>query len=161
MADEEVVDRENLKSELAAAQKQSQEHLDGWKRAKADYLNYKKEMEKYQGEMIQFANTALIAQLLPIYDHYKMAWQHVPAGQQKTDWVVGFDHINKQFAEFLKNLGIEEIKTVGEKFNPEWHEAVAHEENDDFETDVIFEEVKPGYTLQGRVIYPAKVKVAK
>jgi len=150
-----------LQEQLEIVQKKSDEHLEGWKRAKADYLNLKKDNEKYQAEMIQFANAALIAQLLPIFDHYKLAWQHVPADFQKTDWVVGFEHIKKQFTDFFKNLGIEEIKTVGEKFNPEFHEAVAHEEKDGFETDTIFAEVKPGYLLQGKVIYPARVKVAK
>jgi molecular chaperone GrpE len=67
----------------------------------------------------------------------------------------------KPIEDFLKQLGIEEIKTVGEKFNPEFHEAASHEEKEGFETDTIFEEVKAGYTLHGKVIYPAKVKVAK
>ena len=61
----------------------------------------------------------------------------------------------------MKNLGIEEIKTAGEKFNPEFHEAIAHEEKEGYKTDIIFAEVKPGYTLHGKVISPAKVKVAK
>ncbi|MFA6322643.1 MAG: nucleotide exchange factor GrpE [Candidatus Buchananbacteria bacterium] len=152
---------EELKAELVLAQKKVEEHLDGWKRAKADYLNYKKDTEKYQAEMIQYANAALIAQLLPIYDNFKLAWQHVPAEQQKSDWVTGFGHIKNQFSDFLKNLGIQEIKTVGEKFNPEIHEAVASEEKDGYDADVVFEEVKSGYSLHEKVIYPAKVKVTK
>jgi len=154
-------EEKDLQQELTLLQHKAEEYLDGWKRAKADYLNLKKDSEKYQAEMIQYANAALISQLLPIFDHYKLAWQHVPTEQQKTDWVVGFDLVRKQFVEFFKNLGIEEIKTVGEKFNPEFHDAVAHEDKKDTETDVIFEEVKSGYTLHGKVIYPAKVKVAK
>jgi len=152
---------ENLKNELEIARQKSEEHLDGWKRAKADYLNLKKETEKYQLEMMQFANAALISQLLPIFDHYKLAIRHIPEDQKKVDWVVGFIHIKKQLDDFLKNLGIEEIKTVGEKFDPQNHEAVAHEKTADFETDVIFEEVKSGYLLHGKVVVPAQVKVAK
>ncbi|MFA6215263.1 MAG: nucleotide exchange factor GrpE [Patescibacteria group bacterium] len=155
------VNIDELKSELELAQKKSDEHLEGWQRAKADYLNLKKDTEKRQVELIQFANAALIAELLPIFDHFKLALKHVPDDQKDSDWVIGFFHIKKQFDDFLKNLGIEEIKTVGEKFDPEFHEAVVHEENQDFETDVIFEEVKSGYTLHGKVIMPAKVKVAK
>ncbi len=152
---------EELKQQLELAQRKEQEHLDGWKRAKADYLNFKKDTEKRQVEIIQFANAALIAELLPIFDHFKLALQHVPKDQKDTDWVVGFFHIKKQFEDFLKQLGIKEIKTVGEKFNPEFHEAVSHEEKEGFETNVIFEEVKAGYTLHGKVIHPAKVKVTK
>lgn len=152
---------EELTQQLELAQKKEQEHLDGWKRAKADYLNLKKETEKRQQEFIQFANAALVAELLPVFDHFKLALQHVPAEQKKAEWVIGFFHIKKQFEDFLKQLDIEEIKTVGEKFNPELHEAVSHDQKEGFETDAIFEEVKAGYTLHGKVIYPAKVKVAK
>jgi len=147
--------------ELEMLQKKADEYLDGWKRAKADYLNFKKDTEKRQGEIIQFANAALIAELLPIFDHFKTACAHIPAEQKDVDWVVGFIHIKKQLVDFFRNIGIEEIKTVGEKFDPNLHEAVAHEANPDFDSEVIFEEVKAGYTLQGKVLQPAKVKVAK
>ena len=153
--------QKNLEKELELAKQKAQDYLDGWKRAKADYSNFKKDNEKRQEELIQFANAALVADMIPVFDHFKLALEHVPKDQQEVEWVKGFSHIKKQFEDFLKNLGIEEIKTVGEKFNPTFHEAVAHEENDDFETDVVFKEVKPGYTLHGRVINPAQVKVVK
>lgn len=147
--------------ELSKLQEKAEEYLNGWKRAKADYLNLKKDTEKYQLEMVQFANAALISQLLPIYDHYKLALRHIPQDQRELDWVVGFAHIKKQLDDFLRNLGIEEIKTINEKFDPQLHEAVAHEEVKDFEPDTIYEEVKSGYTLHGKIVMPAKVKVAK
>src|SRR3989338_5514350 len=152
---------EILEKELELAKKKAEEYLNGWKRAKADYLNFKKETEKRQREIIEFANAMLLAELIPIFDHFKLALRHIPEAEQKKDWVVGVSHIKKQFEDFLKNLGIEEIKAVGEKFNPEFHEAVAHETKEGFKTDIIFEEVKAGYTLQGKVLAPAKVKVAK
>ena len=155
------MDEKNIKKELELTKEKAQEYLDGWKRAKADYLNLKKDTEKRQSEIIQFANAALVAELIPIFDHFKLALRHVPDDQQDVEWVQGFFHIKKQFEDFLKNLGIEEIKTVGEKFNPELHEAVAHEENEEFDADKIFEEVKSGYTLHGKVVSPAQVKVTK
>ena len=137
------------------------EYLDGWKRAKADYLNYKKEVEKRQQEIVEFANARMIADLLPIYENYKLAVKHIPADNAKDDWAVGLVYIQSQFQSFLNNLGIKEVKTVGEKFNPEIHEAVAAEEKEGFDPDVIFEEITAGYTLHGKVVVPAKVKVAK
>jgi len=154
-------DKSQTKGELEIVKQKAQEYLDGWKRARADYLNFKKESESRQKEVIQFANAALIAELIPVFDHFKLACCHVPKDKKDAEWVKGFFHIKKQFEDFLKNLGIEEIKTVGEIFNPEFHEAVSHEEKEEFETDIIFEEVKPGYTLQGKLLSPAKVKVAK
>jgi len=150
-----------LKKEIETLKIKAEENLEGWKRAKADYSNFKKDSEKRQQEVIEFANAALVAQIIPIFNHFKLACQHVPKEDSKKDWVIGFLHIKKQFEDFLSNLGIDEIKTVGQKFNPEFHEAVEYEENEDFDTDIIFEELQPGYTLHGKVINPAKVKVAK
>ena len=61
----------------------------------------------------------------------------------------------------MKDLGIEKMKTVGEKFNPEFHDAAAEEKKDGVDAGVIFEEVKAGYTMQGRTLMPARVKVGK
>lgn len=155
------MDEKKLEKELELTKKKAEEYLNGWKRAKADYINFKNESEKRQKEIIEFANAMLLAELIPIFDHFKLALKHIPAEDSKKDWVTGIIHIKKQFEDFLKNLGIIEIKTVGEKFNPEFHEAVSHETKEGFKTDFIFEEVKAGYTLHGKVLAPAKVKVAK
>lgn len=141
--------------------KKAEEHLDGWKRAKADYLNLKKDSQKEKEELIKFSNAALVIEVLPIYDHLKLAFNHLPKELENNEWVKGIAGIKKQTQGFLESLGIKEIKTVGEKFDPNFHEAVAHEKKDGFKTDIIFEEVKPGYVTEGKVLYPAKVKVAK
>lgn len=137
------------------------EYLNGWKRAKADYLNFKKQTENHQRETIQYANAALIAELIPIYNNLKLALENKPEELKDNDWIRGVELIKNQFNEFFKQLGIEEIKTVGEKFNPEMHEAVEIVEEKDFKPDTIFEQVSAGYTLHGKVINPAKVRVAK
>lgn len=151
--------KDNKELEKLAAK--AEEYLNGWKRAKADYLNFKKQSEGRQAETIQYANAALIAELLPIYNNFKLALEHTPDELKANDWLKGVEHIQKQFTEFFKQLGIEEIKTVGEKFNPEMHEAVEMAEEEGFKPDIIFEQVSAGYTLHGKVVNPAKVKVAK
>ncbi len=161
MSKENHIEVEELQAKLTQAESQAEENLNGWKRALADYSNFKKEQEKRQKEIIEFANASAVAEFLPIYSHYKLALKQIPAEAENQDWVKGVEQIQKQFQEVLKNYDIEEIKTVGEKFNPELHEAVAHEEKEGFESDVIFEETQAGYTLGGKVINPAKVKVAK
>ncbi|MFA5029447.1 MAG: nucleotide exchange factor GrpE [Patescibacteria group bacterium] len=150
-----------LKEALTLAEGQSQEHLAGWQRARADYSNFKREQEKRQQEVVEFANAVTLAEILPVYSHFKLALKHIPQEQKKEAWVEGIIQIGKQFIDFLKKFKIEEIKTIGEKFNHEFHEAVVHEEKNGFESDVIFEEVSPGYLLAGKVLQPAKVKVAK
>lgn len=161
--------REELISELDTAEKKMQEYLDGWKRAKADYLNLKKETEQRYQDLIKFANASLILEFLPVLDNFKLAVCHIPAEEKNADWVIGIMHIKKQMEDIFKNLGIEEIKTVGEKFNPVLHEAVGKEEKDeegkegkeeeDKKGDVIVKEVRAGYTSHGKVIQAAKVIV--
>lgn len=149
-------------SELELTKKKMDEYLDGWKRAKADYINLKRENEKKQVEIIQFANAALILELLPIYDNLKLALNHLPDDRKDMkEWVKGMEQIKKQFAALLKNLSIEEIKTVGEKFDPELHEAVGREKVEGTESETIIEEIKGGYKLYEKVLEPAKVKVAE
>ncbi|MFH1030711.1 MAG: nucleotide exchange factor GrpE [bacterium] len=136
MSDEQNIQEENKKNndeqesqkefekDLELLEKKNQEYLSGWQRAKADYLNLKKESEKKYQDLIKFANAGLIIEMLPVLDNFKLALNHIPEDQKNLDWVVGMTHIKNQLEEILKNLGIEEIKTVGEKFNPELHEAV-------------------------------------
>lgn len=152
---------EKLKAELARARQQAQEYLAGWQRAKADYLNLQKETEKRRQETVEFANALFMSEVLPVYNHFKLALKHLPPESQGADWLVGLEQIHKQFQEFLKKYNISEIPTVGEKFDHNLHEAVAHEEREGFEPDQIFEEVQPGYLLGDKVLAPAKVKVAK
>ena len=149
-------------TELELTKKKMDEYLDGWKRAKADYINLKKDSEKRQVEIVQFANASLILEMLPIYDNLKVAWNHLPnEHKDMKEWIKGIEQIKKQFSALLKNLGIEEIKTVGEKFDSELHEAVSREKAEDTEADTIIEEIKGGYKLYGKVLEPAKVKVTQ
>jgi len=150
-----------LQEELAKEQAHAAELLSGWQRAKADYLNLKKEQEKLAQETFGWANAAFMAEILPVYNHFKLALAHISEEQKKEGWVEGIILIQKQFADFLNKYGIKEIKTVGEKFDPNLHEAVSHEEKSGFESDQIFEETSPGYMLEDKVLMPAKVKVAK
>ena len=150
-----------LAAELTAAQHQAEEYLNGWKWAKADYLNLKRETEQHTAEIFTMATAGLLQEFLPIYDNLKVAWQHVPDAQRTQNWVRGFEHIRNQCAELLKRVGVEAMKTVGEPFNPDYHDAVAHEVKEGFAPDLIFEEVTPGYLLHGKVLQAAKVKVAK
>jgi molecular chaperone GrpE len=162
MSDEKNVEDNKLKEELELAKKKMDEYLNGWKRAKADYINQKKEFAKREKEMIQFANASLILEMMPVYDNFKLAWKHIPAEHRKNDeWLKGIEHIKNQFAGLLKNLGIEEIKTIGEKFDPELHEAVSKEKVAGTEAGIIIDEIKSGYKLYDKVLEHAKVKVAE
>ncbi len=151
-------EREELK--MGEIERKCQEYLAGWQRAQADYVNLQKTTEREKAEWAKFANQGLLMELLPIYDHLKLAMKHVPEEQKKESWVVGMENIKNQFGKFLADNGVTEIKTVGEKFEPEEHEAVAAEnvESDEHQGKVK-EELRGGYKLHGKVLYPARVTV--
>jgi len=150
---------ETLKQELAEAKEQAETNLAGWQRAKADYSNLLKERDKNNKEIVEWSNAMLMAEILPVYNHFKLALKHIPEDNKKDSWIQGIEMIQKQFRDFLEKYKITEIATVGEVFDHNYHEAVAHEEVEGFASDVIFEEVQPGYLLDGKVLLPAKVKV--
>ncbi|MEK7167836.1 MAG: nucleotide exchange factor GrpE [Patescibacteria group bacterium] len=152
---------EDLQQKILELEKQAAENLSGWQRAQADYANLRKENEKRGMEIFEIANAAFMAEILPVYNHFKLALKHIPEEQKDQDWIKGILQIQKQFQDFLKKYDIKEIPTVGEKFNPNFHEAVTHEEKEGVEPETVFEEVMPGYTLSDKILNPAKVKVGK
>ena len=151
---------ETAQTEVERLRQQVEEYLNGWKRAKADYANLQKETERRQSEFIQFANAALIHELLPLVDHFKQAFKHLPAELNDSEWVKGIRHIQTHLNKVLAEHGIQEIRTSGEKFDPTRHEAVEEVESDQ-PAGTIIEELKTGFLLHDRVLQAARVKIAK
>jgi molecular chaperone GrpE len=152
---------EELKKKLEETEKLKNEYLAGWQRARADLINYKKEEMERVGGFIKVAQEGLIFEFLPILDNFDVAERKIPEELKDNENVKGLLQIKQQILDFLKKKGIEEIKSVGEKFNPVYHEVVEEVDTDQFETGTIVEEVQKGYKINGRVLRPAKVKVAK
>ena len=150
---------EDMEKQITELKAQCDEYLNGWKRAKADYINFKKETESRQQMLFEFANATLLMEVLPIYDNFKKAI--TSAGEEKNNWLEGIKQIKKQMEDLLKDHGIEEIKTAGEKFNPEFHEAISKEKKEGFEPGMIIAESNSGYLLKGKVLVAAKVIVAE
>jgi len=132
---------------LEELKKKVDEYLNGWKRERADFLNYKKEEMERIGNLIKYANEEIILKLLPVLDNLCLAVQHV-----KDEGVL---RIKKQLEDFLKKEGIEPIEVVGKKFDPNTMEAVGGE------GETVGEEMQRGYTMHGKLIRPAKVKLSK
>ena len=147
---------------LEECQKQKEEYLEGWKKARADFLNYKKEEIERIGELIKYANEEFILKILPILDNFEIAIREI---QCSEEILKGFLQIKNQLQDFLKSQGVEEIKTLGEKFDPNFHEVVEEVTETGSlqakESGIIIEEVQKGYKINGRLLRPAKVKVSK
>ncbi|MCM8761431.1 MAG: nucleotide exchange factor GrpE [Candidatus Omnitrophica bacterium] len=134
---------------------------DKYLRAHADFENTRKRMEKEKADFAQYANESLIMEFLPIIDNLETAEKHIAEAKDFKSVREGVDMIQLQIQKFLKDIGIEKIKTVGEKFDPHLHEAVETEEAKDKEEDVIVAELKPGYKLNGKLLRPAMVRIVK
>lgn len=156
--EEEKKKNEENNNELEACKKQAEEYLNGWKRAKADYINLKNETEAAKMEVVVYATAGMLTKILPVYDGLKKACAMENGGDK---WAEGILNIKKQFEDLFKSLGVEEIKTVGEEFNPEFHDAVGREKREGVESDIIVEEVGGGYTMNGKTIIAAKVIVSE
>ena len=159
---------EDLNKKLEECKKQKEEYLTGWQRERAELLNYKKEELERVGELIKYANVGIILKILPILDNFEIAahqnFTKNLSGQEKEkiDKVVqGFLQIKNQFQDFLKEQGIEEIKSVGERFDPNLHEVAEEVEVKDKEPGIIIEEIRKGYKIQDRLLRPARVKISK
>lgn len=136
------------------------EYLEGWKRAQADYQNLKRECDEKIIKLGKMASIGFTQRLLPIIDHFEMAIGHIPQDQKDEEWVKGFYLIKKQFDDLLDEFEMKKIKTTGEKFDPNLHEAISQEESDG-EKDQILKEVQPGYKTEDYVVRHAKVVVSK
>ena len=140
-------------------QKQKDEYLAGWQRARADLLNYKKEEMERIGEFLKYANEEFILKILPVLDNFNVAVKKLPENLGNEENIKGILQIKTQLEDLLKSQGLEEIKSLGEKFDPNLHEAVAEVEGK--EAGIVVEEVQKGYQLNSRLLKPAKVKITK
>ena len=137
---------------------------DSWeercKRALADYQNLLKQTAQDKQSFYKYAIEGFLHEILPVYDNLKVAVKGLKNGEESSPWVEGVKYVIKQFQTALAAQGIEEIKTLGEKFDPECMEAISDDKQKDSKKEMICEqEVKPGYRLSGKVIIPAKVIV--
>ncbi len=168
-------------------EKDLQEAMNGWKRAAADFENYKKRKEAENKELVEFAREVTVVKLLPTIDALEQAMKHLPeygkleVGGERLDsehsdvnsensdrefqqkyqnWQTGVNGIVMQLDKVLAELGVKKIEAVGKKFDPHFHEAVREVESDQ-DDGTITEELQSGFELNGKVIRPSQVVISK
>jgi molecular chaperone GrpE len=132
----------------------AEEYLNNWKRERADFVNYKKDEAKRMAEFIRFANESLIIELTEVIDDLIIARNNAPPGND--EWMKGLDNTMIKIEKLLEKHGVKKIKVKDTKFDPQLHEATEMEKDGE-----VMQEVRPGYTMHGKVIRPAKVKIIK
>lgn len=148
------------KTELEALTKEKDEYLDGWKRAKAEFINYKNEESNRLKEFSRMNSYDFIGGLIPVLDSFDLSL----ASLSKTadpELLKGVQMIKAQLENVLKKRGLEKIDSVkGDEVDPTLHEAIASVPSDLPENTVI-DEIERGYMLDGKLIRPARVVVSK
>ena len=150
---------EELERELAETKAKSEEHLYHWQRSAADFSNYKRRTDDERAQLSQFSNAILIGKLLGVLDDFDRALESVPA-EAHDAWIDGVNLVERKLRSVLESEGVTAIAAVGEPFDPNLHEAVAHEETADHPDNQVIGEVQRGYRLHDRVIRPSLVRVA-
>ena len=148
-----------LERELEEARAKSEEHLYNWQRSAADFSNFKRRTDDERAQLSQFTNAILIGKLLGVLDDFDRALESVP-GDADDPWIAGVKLVERKLRNVLESEGVTQIDAVGQPFDPNLHEAVAHEETPDHPDNEVIGEVQRGYRLHDRLIRPALVRVA-
>jgi len=146
---------------LTEKSEKCEEYQAKWLQVHAEYENTRKRIEKEKIDHMRFANEGIISKLFPIMDNFDMAFDAMEKAEDKTAVMEGITMVQKEFHKVLESNGVEKIKTEGEKFDPNIHEAVLMVETEEVTDGDIVEEVRAGYMLNKRLLRPAQVKVAK
>ena len=154
-------DKHREKKIKAAKEAEIDEYKDKWLRALAEYENLKKRAEKEKVETIKFSNQFLIIELFPIMDSFDSAMSSIETSNDKESFLKGLKMLQSEFHRILEVNGLKKLKTTGEKFDPNVHEAQEEIYTDKFSEGIIVEEIRSGYTLSDRLLRPALVKVSK
>jgi molecular chaperone GrpE len=150
---------EALEKELQETKDELDEQKDKFIRLQAETDNFRKRLSREKEEFSQYANERLFKGLIPIFDNFERALED-PSNEIKS-LKEGLDMTLKQFSTFLEKENVEPIKAIGEKFNPELHEALTSEESNDHEEDTIISQFVKGYKINNRVLRPSQVIIAK
>jgi molecular chaperone GrpE len=157
-ADQASVEREALINQLKDAEAKVVEYKDGWARSQAEFQNYRKRIERDNEMMYASMKGDIIKKVLPALDDLERALANRPADDA---WASGIELIARKMQNILEGEGLKRIDAKGAAFDPNFHEAISHEPNDEVESEHVIDVVQNGYMLGERVIRPALVRVAQ
>ena len=133
---------------------------DKLRRSMAEFDNYRKRTDKEKSAMYEIGAKDVIEKILPIVDNFERGLNTIPEDAKGTAFAEGMEKIYKQFVKTLDDMGVKPIEAVGKPFDPNFHNAVMHVEDDSVGEGIIVEEFEKGYTYRETVIRHSMVKVA-
>jgi len=139
--------------ELAELRARASDFEDRWKRAAAEFQNYRRRTEGERSELLRGANGSLLKEILPVLDDLERALANVPPEQAESKWVEGAQLVERKFRAIMERQGLVPIDAVGQLFDPSFHEAIGGSGTH------VAQEFQRGYTLNGRTLRPSMVIV--
>lgn len=126
----------------------------------AEFENFRKRTDKEKSQMFEIGAKSIVEKILPTVDNFERGLATVPEDKKDDPFVQGMEKIYKQMLASLEEAGVKPIEAVGQEFNPDLHNAVMHEENDQFGENIVSEEFQKGYMYRDSVVRHSMVKVA-
>lgn len=153
---------EELKNKLKQKEDEANEYLEMAQRLKAEFENYRKRTEKEKADLVEYGKEQVILEILPVVDNFERALEASHGDSEEiASFKEGVNLIYRQFKGVLEKLGVKEIESLGQIFDPYKHHAVMQEEVEDKKENEIIEVFQKGYMFNNKVIRPSMVKVAK
>ena len=137
-----------------------EELTDKLTRQMAEFDNFRKRTEKEKSQMYEIGAKDIIEKILPVVDNFERGLDSIPEEEKGSPFAEGMEKIYKQLMTTLDSLGVKPIKAVGQEFNPDFHNAVMHVEDEEFGENVVAEEFQKGYMYRESVVRHSMVKVA-
>lgn len=152
---------EKLRQQIDNLQKEKDELFEKLQRLSADYANFQKRVPKQTADSILYEKEKIIKSLLPVLDNFEHTLQNAHSAENVDILIKGIQIIYDQMLDILKSHGVEQIKAIGEIFDPALHEAIMQKTQPQQKENTILEVFQKGYKLNGRVIRPSRVIVNK
>ncbi|KAA8501325.1 nucleotide exchange factor GrpE [Mediterraneibacter catenae] len=137
-----------------------EELTDRLTRQMAEFDNFRKRTEKEKSQMYEIGAKDIIEKILPVVDNFERGLASMSEEERTTPFAEGMEKIYKQFMTTLEGIGVKPIEAVGQEFNPDFHNAVMHVEDEEFGENIIAEEFQKGYMYRDSVVRHSMVKVA-
>lgn len=151
---------EDLRARLTAMEAQAKEYLDGWQRTQAEFINFRKRIEREQEQQRLNAVGMAVKRYLPVVDDLERAVKNVPEPCLGIPWVDGVSLIYQKMLTALEVDGVKSMGAVGDPFDPNLHEAIGQAPSDDIPSGHVIEVLQKGYIIGDKVLRPAMVRVA-
>jgi molecular chaperone GrpE len=155
-------DETDLQAEIERLKAEAAANLEGWQRERAEFANFKRRSEAERSQLVFLTGVKIIEKMLPIIDDFDRAIANLPDELKGNGWIEGVSLTRRKLIGLLEGEGVKPIEVnPGDAFDPTVHEAVTHEESEQFESGHIIAELQKGYRIEDRVIRPALVRVAR